>query len=119
MGQAILPQHGLQRVDLGGNVHADVLQKGVVQLFIRLVQRVQDAGDVAADLRRVRAGRIAQALRRVQQLAGRGLLILPVAAHPAQLLRVVMDKAQDRRAGFLHCSKLFVRIGAQLAAADL
>lgn len=118
MGQAILPQHRLQRVDFGGNVHADVLQKGVVQLFIRLVQRVQDAGDVAADLRRVRAVRIAQALRRIQQLAGRWQVVLLEAAHAVQLLRVVVDKAHDRRAGFLHCGKLFVRIGAQLAAAD-
>ena len=79
---------------------------------------MQDAGDVAADLRRVRAVRIAQALRRVQQLAGRWQVILPEAAHAVQLLRVVVDKAHDRRAGFLHCGKFFVRIGAQLAAAD-
>ena len=44
--------------------------------------------------------------------------LLAEAAHAVQLLRVVVDKAHDRRAGFLHCGKLFVRIGAQLAAAD-
>ena len=50
MGQAVLPQHCFQRVDLGRNIHAHILQQRIIQLCIRLIQRVQNAGDVAAYL---------------------------------------------------------------------
>ena len=50
MGQAILAQHGFQGVDLGGNVHAHILQKGVVQFGVGPIQRMQDGGDVSAAL---------------------------------------------------------------------
>lgn len=50
MGQAILAQHGFQGVDLGGNVHAHILQKGVVQFGVGPIQRMQDGGDVPPDL---------------------------------------------------------------------
>ena len=42
MGQAVLVQHGFQRIDFGGNIHANILQKGIVQLFICRIQGVQD-----------------------------------------------------------------------------
>lgn len=46
MGQAILAQHGFQGVDLGGNVHAHILQKGVVQFGVGPIQRMRMGGDV-------------------------------------------------------------------------
>lgn len=49
MGQAVLVQHGFQRIDFGGNIHANILQKGIVQLFICRIQGVQDTHDIAPD----------------------------------------------------------------------
>ena len=93
MGQAILAQHGFQGVDLGGNVHAHILQKGVVQFGVGPIQRMQDGGDVPPDLGGVRCLAVAQALGGIQQLAGGGQVLLAEAAHPGQLLGVVMHKA--------------------------
>lgn len=72
MGQAILAQHRFEGVDLGRNVHADILQQGVVQLGVGFVQRVQDGSDITPDLGGVGGVALAQALRGVQQLAGGG-----------------------------------------------
>ena len=53
MGQAVLVQHGFQRIDFGGNIHANILQKGIVQLFICRIQGVQDTHEIAPDFLRV------------------------------------------------------------------
>lgn len=53
MGQAVLVQHGFQRINFGGNIHANILQKDIVQLFICRIQGVQDTHDIAPDFLRV------------------------------------------------------------------
>ena len=112
MGQAILAQHGFQGVDLGGNVHAHILQKGVVQFGVGPIQRMQDGGDVAADFGSIRCLAVPQPLGGIQQLASGGQVLFPEAAHPWQLLGVIMHEAQNRRAGLLHFCNLFVGLAA-------
>ena len=58
MGQAILAQHRFEGVDLCRNVHADILQQGVVQLSVGFVQRVQDGSDITPDLAKLKGKRI-------------------------------------------------------------
>ena len=87
MGQAILPQHGFQGVDLGGDIQAHVLQQRFIQFGVGNVQGMQNPRDLAADLVGGFHIGTAQPQSRIQQLAGSGQVIIPETAQAGQLVR--------------------------------